>query len=91
MCSRPGRATLTVLSIVIGVAAVVAVTIGTATTNQACREMYVALAGRSAFEVTAAGDAFYDRKARSARSRHVPGVKVAVPSIQRFGSLRCGE
>ena len=40
--SRPGRATLTLLSIVIGVAAVVAVTVGTATTNQACQEMYAA-------------------------------------------------
>ena len=39
--NRPGRATLTLLSIVIGVAAVVAVTVGTATTNQACQEMYL--------------------------------------------------
>jgi putative ABC transport system permease protein len=88
--SRPGRATLTLLSIVIGVAAVVAVTIGTATTNQACREMYSALAGRAAFEVVAAGDAFYDHGSVAEIGR-VPGVKAAVPSIQKLASLHHGE
>ena len=57
--SRPGRATLTLLSIVIGVAAVVAVTVSTATTNQACRDMYVNVAGRAAFEVVGDGDSYF--------------------------------
>ena len=88
--NRPGRATLTLLSIVIGVAAVVAVTIGTATTNQACREMYTALTGRAAFEVVAAGDAFYDQSS-VAQVAHLPGVAAAAPSIQKFALLRYGD
>ena len=84
--SRPGRATLTLLSIVIGVAAVVAVTIGTATTNQACREMYTALAGRAAFEVVAAGDAFYDQGS-VAQIAHLPGVRRRCPRFRN--SPRC--
>ena len=58
--SRPGRATLTLLSIVIGVAAVVAVTVGTATTHQAYQEMYESVAGRAALEVVADGGGFFD-------------------------------
>ena len=85
--SRPGRATLTLLSIVIGVAAVVAVTVGTATTNQAFQEMFASVAGRAAFEVTAAGDSFFDEKV-VAEIDKTPGVKVAVPSVQRLTSLR---
>ena len=88
--SRPGRATLTLLSIVIGVAAVVAVTIGTATTNQACHEMYSALAGRAALEVVAAGDAFYDQSSVAEIGR-LPGVKAAVPSVQKLASLHSRE
>ena len=38
--SRPGRATLTLLSIVISVAAVVAVTVSKNTTHQAYKDMY---------------------------------------------------
>ena len=58
--SRPGRATLTLLSIVIGVAAVVAVTVSTATTNQTCRDMYVSVAGKAAFEIVRGGDSYFD-------------------------------
>ena len=47
--NRPGRAILTLLSIVIGVAAVVAVTISTATTNQAYKEMFESVTGKAAF------------------------------------------
>ena len=81
--SRPGRATLTLLSIVIGVAAVVAVSVGTATTNRACQEMYAALAGRAALEVVAAGGGFFDEDV-AAEIAQTPGVKAAVPSIQKF-------
>ena len=85
--SRPGRATLTLLSIVIGVAAVVAVTVGTATTNQACQEMYLSVAGRAALEVVAEGDGFFDEDV-AAKVEQTPGVKAAVPSVQRLSSLR---
>ncbi len=83
--SRPGRATLTLLSIVIGVAAVVAVSVGTATTNRACEQMYVALAGRASLEVVAAGGGAFDEDV-AAEIAKTPGVKAAVPSIQKFPS-----
>ena len=59
--NRPGRATLTLLSIVIGVAAVVAVTVGTATTHQAYQEMYESVAGRAALEVASESGGFFCR------------------------------
>ena len=81
--SRPGRATLTLLSIVLGVAAVVAVTVSTATTQQACQEMYQRVAGRAALEVAAEGAGFFsDDVVR--RIEQVPGVKAAVPSVQKI-------
>jgi putative ABC transport system permease protein len=85
--SRPGRATLTLLSIVIGVAAVVAVTVGTATTNQACQDMYLSVAGQAALEVVAEGDGFYSEDMVAAVER-IPGVKAAAPSVFRLSSLR---
>ena len=70
--NRPGRATLTMLSIVIGVAAVVSVTIGTATTQQACQEMYERVAGRAALEVAARGGRLLQRRRASGRSSKCP-------------------
>ena len=85
--NRPGRAMLTLLSIVIGVAAVVAVTVGTATTKQAFQEMYTSVAGKAAFEVVTAGDGFFSSRVL-ADIQKTPGVKTAVPSVQRLSSLR---
>jgi putative ABC transport system permease protein len=85
--SRPGRATLTLLSIVIGVAAVVAVTVGTATTNQAFQEMYASVAGRAAFDVVAAGDSSFDQNVL-AEVEKTPGVKAGVPTVQTRTALR---
>jgi putative ABC transport system permease protein len=84
--SRPGRVTLTLLSIVIGVAAVVAVTVGTTTTHQAYREMYENLAGRAALEVAAEGGGFFDG-AIVKQIEQTPGVKAVVPSIQKLSAL----
>ena len=85
--SRPGRATLTLLSIIIGVAAVVAVTVGTATTNQAFQEMYASVAGRAGLEVVAAGDGFFDQRVLGDIEK-APGVKAAVPTVQQLSVLR---
>ncbi len=85
--SRPGRATLTLLSIVIGVAAVVAVSVGTATTNGAFQEMYASVAGRAGLEVVAPGDGFFDERVADEIEK-VPGVKRAVPTVQRPSWLR---
>jgi putative ABC transport system permease protein len=84
--TRPGRATLTLLSIVIGVAAVVAVTVGTQTTNQACQDMYTNVAGRAALEVVAEGDGFFSEDLASSIET-LPDIKAAVPSVLRLSSL----
>jgi putative ABC transport system permease protein len=83
--NRPGRAILTLLSIVIGVAAVVAVTISTATTNQAYKEMFESVTGKAAFEIVPIEDT--DEKGWYAESlakklEKVEGV-TAIPTIQR--------
>jgi putative ABC transport system permease protein len=88
--NRPGRATLTLLSIVIGVAAVVAVTVGTATTHQAYQEMYEGVAGRAALEVASESGGFFAEDV-AARIKQIPGVKAAVPSIQRPSALWHGK
>ena len=59
---RPGRATLTLLSITLGMAAIVAVNLGTATTRQAYKRMYAELSGRSALQVTAVGSALFPER-----------------------------
>ena len=58
--NRPGRATLTLLSIVIAVSAIVAVNVSSSTTRRAYEEMYSKLAGRAALEVIAEGGGAYD-------------------------------
>jgi len=88
--SRPGRATLTLLSIVIAVAALVSVNVATETTSQAYREMYEKVTGRAALEVVSETGGAFDESVVSAISQ-VPGVKAAVPYFQQFTTLRYGE
>ena len=80
--SRPGRALLTLLSIVIGVATVVSISIATTTTRLAYRDMFAALAGRAALEVTADGGGSLEEPVVRA-VQQTPGVKAAVPLLQR--------
>jgi len=80
--TRPGRASLTLLSIVIGVAAVVSVTISMSTTRCAYREMFAAVMGRAAMEVVAEGGGSFDESVVGVVGQ-TPGVKVAVAIIQR--------
>ncbi|MCE5302205.1 MAG: FtsX-like permease family protein [Planctomycetaceae bacterium] len=84
---RPGRATLTLLSIVIGVAAVVAVTVGTATTDRVCQEMYASVVGRAALEIVAQDDGFFDGDLAE-QVEKVPCVKAVAATVQRFALLR---
>ena len=88
--SRPGRATLTLLSIVIAVAALVSVNVATDTTSQAYQEMYEKVAGRAALEVVAEGGGLYDDSI-VAQLEQVPGVKSAVPLFQQLTNLYRGE
>jgi putative ABC transport system permease protein len=84
--SRPGRALLTLGSIVIGVAAVVAVNVSTITTREATQDMYQSMAGRSALEIVAEGGGTYDAGIVPVLEK-VPGVKAASPVLQQFSKL----
>jgi putative ABC transport system permease protein len=76
--SRPGRSVLTLLSVMLAVAAVVAVNVSSATTRRAYQEMYASLAGRAALEVVAEGGGTYGEGILPALEK-VAGVKAAVP------------
>jgi putative ABC transport system permease protein len=89
--NRPGRATLTLLSIVISVAAVVAVTVSTTTTHQAYREMYESLAGRAALEIVAPGDGPFNADAIAPMLEKTPGVQAVVPVLQQVTNLYRGQ
>jgi putative ABC transport system permease protein len=79
---HPGRAVLTLLSVVIGVASVVAVSFAMITTRTAYKSMYQAVSGKAALEVTATAGEGFDRNVLET-VRQVAGVRVAVPVIQR--------
>ena len=61
MQQRPGRTILTVLSIVIGVAAAVAIHLGTATTRNAYKQMFAMVTGRATLEVDGKGGVSFEK------------------------------
>ena len=60
MQQRPGRTVLTMLSIVIGVTAAVAVGLGTATTRNAYKQMFAMVTGQATLEVDGKGGAAFE-------------------------------
>jgi putative ABC transport system permease protein len=78
---RPGRMLLTLLGITLGLATVVATRLTIHTIDRAYRDLFEGVSGRSALEVTAAGQggfaADFVRDLESA-----PGVKAVIPRIQ---------
>jgi putative ABC transport system permease protein len=81
MQRRPGRTILTLLGIVFGVAAIVAISVTTATTHRAYRDMFESVAGRASLEVVADGFGGFEPEAvKSLES--VQGVETLVPVIQ---------
>src|SRR5205085_12507556 len=78
---RPGRALLTLLGIVIGVAAVVATSWTARATHGAYRAMFESMAGRAALEVVADGAGGFDAALADELER-IPGIKAAVPVVQ---------
>jgi putative ABC transport system permease protein len=86
--NRPGRATLTLLSIVISVAAVVSVTVSTDTTQQAYQEMFATMTGRAALEVVGEGNSPYEAEGVLPILDKTPGVKAVVPVVQGGTNLR---
>jgi putative ABC transport system permease protein len=87
---RPGRAILTLLSIVIGVAAVVAVSISAGTARRAFDEIYKTIAGKATLEVSPPVGTSFDEKIVDA-IRDIPGVKEVAPLIQRRSVIYVGD
>ncbi len=83
---RPSRPILTLLSIVIGVGAVVAVTISAGTAHRAFDQIYKTVAGRAALEVSAPIGTSFDERVVE-KIREVPGVKAVAPIMQRLTKL----
>jgi len=90
MQQRPGRTVLTMLSIVIGVTAAVAVGLGTATTRNAYKQMFAMVTGRASLEVEGkGGKSFADDILPSVAA--VPGVQTVTPLVSRPTSMTFGE
>ena len=84
--NRPGRAILTLLSIIIGVGAMVAVDIGTTTTHEAYQTMYESMAGKAALEIIAEDGSFFPGELAS-RVAEMPDVESAIPSAQKVSTV----
>lgn len=79
---RPSRAILTLLSIIIGVAAVVAVTIASGTTRQAFNQIYETVAGRASLVISGAIGSSFDETIAE-KVRNVPDVTAVAPLMNR--------
>lgn len=90
MRRHPGRASLTWLSVVIGVAAVLAVGLSTGSARLAYQAMYQTITGRAALEISAAGGSTIDASLLES-VRTTPGVQAAVPLIQRNAIMYYGD
>src|SRR5262245_24367808 len=90
MQQRPGRTILTMLSIVIGVAAAVPVGLGTATTRNAYKQMFAMVTGKTTLEVDAPGGSGFDADLFD-KIAAVPGVVAAAPLLDRGARLNINE
>jgi putative ABC transport system permease protein len=90
MQQRPGRTILTVLSIVIGVTAVVGINLGTAATRNAYKQMFAVVTGKATLEIDAKGGGTIPL-AIFPDVLNVAGVQTATPLIDRPGSISFGE
>ncbi len=80
--SHRGRTILTAASIVIGVAAVVAVNLASKAVRTSFTAMQASIAGDAALEVDAAGESLFDQDIAEELSQ-VPGVQQAAPVFKR--------
>ncbi|WP_153557238.1 ABC transporter permease [Roseimaritima sediminicola] len=78
----PGRSAAMVGGIIIGVAAVIAVSLATQSTDQAFDAMFESISGRADLEVASAGGGSFDAEVLE-RIADTPGVQLASPLIQR--------
>jgi putative ABC transport system permease protein len=87
---RPGRAILTLASVAIGVAAFVAVTFATQSTQTAFDQIFQSLAGRASLEIAAPiGQAI--PASLTEKVSAVPGVEAVAPRLQRPAVLFAGD
>ncbi len=87
---HPGRAILTLASVAIGVAAVVAVTFTTRSTGKAFDQIFESLAGRASLEIAAPIGQSIPATLADTISK-VPGVEAISPRLQRSAVLYAGE
>jgi putative ABC transport system permease protein len=85
-CRRPLRTLLTLFSIVIGVAAVLAVSLAINNARLAQQSMLKAVAGQTDIEVASTGNAAFSESI-VAELRKVPGVKLATGIIRRNSAM----
>jgi putative ABC transport system permease protein len=90
LTSRFGRTALTILSIVIGVSAVVSVGVMTATTRDAQKLMFQTVTGKATLEIKTPVDGGFKGDVL-AQVQATPGVEMAVPIIERPSKLMKGE
>lgn len=87
---RPSRPILTLLSIVIGVGAVVAVTISSSTSRRAFDQIFQTVAGNASLEVSTPVGTTFDEKIVP-KLRELPGVKAVAPLIKRYTMMYEGK
>jgi len=84
---RPLRSVLTLLSIVIGVSAIVATSLATNSAKLAQIAMVQSVTGKSALEVEGIGGASFDGKPLEFLAS-TPGVQVASPVLRRYSNMQ---
>ena len=90
MLQRIGRTIFTILSIVIGVAAVLAVMLLTASTRGAYKEMFSTVTGKAQLQVVGLANTSFKGDMLEDIEK-VPGVKAAVPLLNRPSKLFFGD
>ncbi len=84
--SRPARSLLTLLSIVIGVSAIVATYLASDSAKLAQVAMVRAVTGNASLEIEAVGGSSFDGKPLEPVAR-LPGVKIASPILRRYSNM----
>src|SRR5262245_20387752 len=85
---RPGRAILTLIGIVVGVAAVVSLMLSVSSTRRAYAEMFRTANGKAALEVVAAGGQNVSEQVLGEiRKSQIKGIKAGVPLIRQGATI----
>ncbi|HUP78177.1 MAG TPA: FtsX-like permease family protein [Pirellula sp.] len=84
--SRPARSLLTLLSIVIGVSAIVATYLASDSAQLAQIAMVRAVTGNASLEIEAVGGASFDGKPLEPVAK-LPGVRIASPILRRYSNM----